>query len=122
MATDSELRRRGLSSVSVATGAAISTRTADAATAERAVVALVAQRRQAADAIAARREAELARLAALDAESARLSALLAARAATEKAAAEEIARDNGWAVEARDERLADAPGGVVVVTAVDARR
>ena len=40
----------------------------------------------------------------------------------EKAAAEEIARDNGWAVEARDERLADAPGGVVVVTAVDARR
>lgn len=42
--------------------------------------------------------------------------------AAEKAAAEEIARDNGWAVEARDERLADAPGGVVVVTAVDARR
>ena len=42
--------------------------------------------------------------------------------AAEKAAAEEIARDNGWAVEARDERLSDAPGGVVVVTAVDARR
>ncbi len=42
--------------------------------------------------------------------------------AAEKAAAEEIARDNGWAVEARDERLADAPGGVVVATAADARR
>lgn len=42
--------------------------------------------------------------------------------AAEKAAAEEIARANGWVAAPRDERLSDAPGGIIVVTAVDARR
>lgn len=42
--------------------------------------------------------------------------------AAEKAAAEEIARANGWVAAPRDERLANAPGGIIVVTAVDARR
>lgn len=33
----------------------------------------------------------------------------------EKAAAEQIAHDNGWVAEPRDERLRNAPGGVVVI-------
>ncbi|MFC3850501.1 LytR C-terminal domain-containing protein [Corynebacterium hansenii] len=42
--------------------------------------------------------------------------------AAEKAAAEQIARDNGWDVAPRDQRLSSAPGGIIVVTAADARR
>ena len=38
----------------------------------------------------------------------------------EKAAAEDIAHANGWDVAPRDDRLANAPGGIVVVTAADA--
>lgn len=34
---------------------------------------------------------------------------------TEKAAAEQIASDNGWVAEPRDDRLRDAPAGIVVV-------
>lgn len=41
--------------------------------------------------------------------------------AAEKAAAEEIARDNGWVAEPRRPELRDAPAGLIVVTAVDAR-
>lgn len=41
--------------------------------------------------------------------------------AAEKAAAEEIARDNGWVAEPRRLELRDAPAGLIVVTAVDAR-
>ncbi len=40
----------------------------------------------------------------------------------EKAAAEDIAHANGWDVAPRDDRLANAPGGIVVVTAIDANR
>ncbi len=39
----------------------------------------------------------------------------------ERAAAEEIARERGWRVEPRRPEMADVPGGIVVVTAVDAR-
>lgn len=40
----------------------------------------------------------------------------------EKAAAEDIAHANGWDIAPRDDRLANAPGGIVVVTAIDANR
>lgn len=39
----------------------------------------------------------------------------------ERAAAEEIARDRGWAVEPRGDNLAGKPGGVLVVVTEDAR-
>lgn len=44
------------------------------------------------------------------------------RNGAERAAAEQIARDNGWVAEPRDGRLEGRPAGIVVVATDDARR